>query len=57
MMNDHDVKKDFMVEWTDNKGKAHKTKVLKKFVSATEARDYIRHNRKTCVGLPYAYWI
>jgi hypothetical protein len=57
MLNDYNTKKDFMVEWYDNKGNLHKTKVLNKFVSADAAAAYIYTNRKTCVGDPFAYWI
>ena len=57
MLNDYNSKKDFMVEWVDNKGKCHKTKVLNKFVSANEAADYIYMNRKTCASTPFASWI
>ena len=57
MMDDHEVKKDFKVEWIDDKGKKHVTIVFNQFVSATEARDFIKDTRKTCVGTPYAYWV
>ena len=57
MLNDYNVKKDFMVEWFDNEGNSHKTKVLNKFISANEAVEYILTYRKTCVGTPFAYWI
>lgn len=57
MLNDYNKKKDFMVEWVDTKGKKHKTKVINKFTSATEAADYIYNSRITCAKYPYAYWI
>ena len=57
LFDDSEDKKNFRVEWVDNKGKKHRTTLFGKFVSATEASDYIRDNRKTCVGTPYAYWI
>ena len=57
MLNDYNTKKDFIVEWLDNKGKLHKTKVINKFISADAAASYIYMNRKTCVGNPVAYWI
>ena len=57
MLNDYNDKKDFMVQWIDTKGNLHKTKVLNKFVSASEASDYIYTNRKTCAKCPEAYWI
>lgn len=56
-MSDYFSKKDFMVEWVDIKGKNHKTKLLKRFISADEAADYIYNNRKTCAKYPTAYWI
>jgi len=57
MLNDYNTKKDFMVEWVDSKGKLHKTKVNNKFISASEAAEYIYNNRKTCAKTPIAYWI
>lgn len=57
MANDFYKKKDFMVEWKDNKGKIHKTKVLNKFISANDAADYIYNNRITCAEYPNAWWI
>lgn len=56
-MGDYYCKKDFIVEWIDQKGKTHKTKVKNKFCSASEAADYIYTNRKTCVKYTTAYWI
>ena len=57
MLNDYNTKKDFMVEWVNRKGKLHKTKVNNKFVSASDAAEYIYNSRKTCVKVPEAYWI
>lgn len=56
-MSDYFDKKDFMVEWVDTKGRTHKTKISKKFISANEAADYIYKNRSTCAKYPIAYWI
>jgi hypothetical protein len=57
MLDDYNDKKDFMVEWVDIKGKLHKTKLIKKFISASAAAEYIYDNRKTCAKFPEAYWI
>ena len=57
MFDDYSKKKDFMVEWVDIKGKLHKTKVLNKCISASEASEYIYNNRTTCAKTPTAYWI
>jgi len=57
MLNDYNIKKKFMVEWVDTKGKTHKTKVLHKCISAIEVSEYIYTNRKTCAKAPIAYWI
>jgi hypothetical protein len=56
LFNDHDKKKNFMVEWKDTKGKTHNTKVLKRCISASEALRYIQHTRSTCCG-GRAWWI
>jgi hypothetical protein len=56
-MHDYNIKKDFMVEWIDIKGKVHKTKVKGKCYSATEAAEYIYKTRITCAKFPNAYWI
>jgi len=56
-MLDYNDKKDFMVEWVDIKGKLHKTKLIKKFISASAAAEYIYTNRKTFTKFPEAYWI
>lgn len=57
MMGDYLKKKDFMVQWIDTKGKVHKTKVKGRFISASEAADYIYNNRSTCSKYPEAWWI
>jgi len=56
-MSDINEKKDFMVEWIDNKGKKHNTKVLNRFISASAAADYIYDTRKSCDKYPEAWWI
>jgi len=57
MTSDYLKKKDFMVKWIDNKDKIHKTKVIGKFTSASQAAQYISLSRKTCKGQPTAWWI
>lgn len=57
MFNDYDKKKDFMVEWENEKGEIKKTKVKNKFTCAMEAADYIRETRATCKKVLGAYWI
>lgn len=57
MNDDYNEKKDFMVKWIDKKGKTHNTKVLNKFISASDAANYIYESRKTCAKYPEAWWI
>lgn len=57
ILNDYNSKKDFMVEWIDNKGKLHRVKVLNRFISANDAADFIYNTRITCAKYPKAWWI
>lgn len=47
LYDDRENKKDFMVRWRDTKGVIHNTKVLHRFVSAIDALNYIKRERKT----------